>query len=121
MCIPHRRRGSHVALGCIFIFRSKGDHSSNGHCLFLRTRSVTIAYAKKKSGEESVLAELADKTVRMWRLIDRSEEMYMSAHGDGGSYRWRIGHEFGALTWLGPEADAKEKVLFDQCRPVSNR
>ena len=76
---------------------------------------VTIAYAKKKSGEESVLAELADKTVRMWRLIDRSEE------GDGGSYRWRIGDEFGALTWLGPEADAKEKVLFDQCRAVSNR
>ena len=82
---------------------------------------VTIAYAKKKSGEESVLAELAGKTVRMWRLTDRSEEMYVSPHGDGGSYRWRIGEEFGALTWLGPEADAKEKVLFDQCRPVSNR
>ncbi|KSV94781.1 hypothetical protein N184_15985 [Sinorhizobium sp. GL28] len=32
-----------------------------------------------------------------------------------------LGTKFGALTWLGPEADAKEKVLFDQCRAVSNR
>lgn len=80
---------------------------------------LAITYAKKASGEESVFVDLADRMVRMWRLTDRAEEVFVSTHGDAGSYRWRIDDELGALTWLGPEADAEEKVLFGNCRATS--
>lgn len=80
---------------------------------------LSVAYARKRSGEESVIVELADKTVRMWRLKDRSEPVFVSLHDDTGSYRWRPKGESGVLSRLGPEATATEKILFDDCHATS--
>ncbi|MEI2301253.1 hypothetical protein [Ensifer sp. MJa1] len=76
---------------------------------------LSIINAKKVSGEELVYATLGEKAVQMSRLKDRAEEMYVSLHADAGSYRWRVAGQSGALSWLGPEADAREKVLFGKC------
>ncbi|MDW9620209.1 hypothetical protein [Sinorhizobium meliloti] len=77
---------------------------------------LAVAYAKKASGDEYAIVEFEDKTIRMSRLIDRSEPVYASMHGDAGSYRWREIGKIGVLSWLGPEAEANEKVLYEQCR-----
>lgn len=86
-----------------------------------RGEKVVVTHARKVSGYEYVIVRFEDKIVQMERLTGtgESDPVFVSMHGDAGSYRWRFKGESGALSWLGPEAAATEKVLFDDCRDSS--
>ncbi|RUV79458.1 hypothetical protein EOA88_24410 [Mesorhizobium sp. M5C.F.Ca.IN.020.14.1.1] len=87
-----------------------------------RGEKVVVTHARKVSGYEYVIVRFEDKIVQMERLTGTgaSDPVFVSMHGDAGSYRWRFKGESGALSWLGPEAAATEKVLFSDCRDASD-
>jgi hypothetical protein len=90
--------------------------ATSSHAVKATTKVAVVTYADLVSGTDYVFVRFEDKMIQMALEPVEPGPVFVSMHGEAGSYRWRLNEGLGVLSWLGPEASAQGKTLYEECR-----